>query len=114
MKYRIGRETDKAAILEYAKLKGIDPPNFAICFMAESDEGKVVGYVNAGLVNLLDSFACDSPVASLYLIAMVEGAIAIQGLPTTFAGTISDKAGDILLRLGYVEIKNTRFFIKKG
>lgn len=113
MKYRIGKKEDIPQILALAKKHGIPPPNLNNCFVAEQN-GNIIGYANGGQVNYIDSFVAENSIAGLYLMAMLEGVVAAQGLPTSFAGTINDKAGDLLLRLGYEEVKNTRFFVKKG
>ena len=81
-------------------------------YVAEKD-GEIISYVNGGNVNFIDSICADSSLAGLVLFSRLEGALEANGLPTNFAGTINDEAGDLLLKLGYTEITKTRFFYKK-
>jgi hypothetical protein len=111
MTYRKAEDKDKDAINELAVSSGFHPPNIGICFVAE-DNGKIVGYVNSGIVGFVESIVSKNPISSVRLFSMAEGAIQQTGIKPVFAGVINETAGKELEKFGYEELKNTKFYIR--
>jgi len=114
MIYRLATEADAPAINKFCDEHNLPHPILAICFLAETDTGELIAYANAGFVGFIESFGADNPLAGHRLYDMIQGAIAVKMAGPVFAGVINPEAGKLLERLGYEEVKNTRFYMKRN
>jgi hypothetical protein len=105
-------EKDKGLVKALYEKHNLPEPKYGVCLVVE-ELGNIIGVINGGTVNFIESIVSESPRASEKLFLTLEGFFLGTGLPTTFAGTINDEAGDLLVKLGYDEIKGSRFFIKR-
>jgi hypothetical protein len=86
-------------------------PTVGVCFVAEQD-GKVVGFVNGGLVGYVETIVSENPLTANTLFAMMEGNLLSNTTASILAGVSNGEAGDILERVGYEKSKRT-FYLKR-
>lgn len=105
---------DEYGILEALALKhGLGKPTFGACFVLEED-GDIRGFVNGGMVGLVETLVADTPQAAGRLFSMMEGSL-LTAAPQTqhFAMVTNAKVGDILRSQGWEKVQ-AEFFMKKG
>lgn len=113
MTFRLAAESDQEKINSLCDEKSLPHPILNICFIAESEDGQLVGYVNAGFVGFMESFVSDNAMSAHTLFAMMEGALKSHKIAPVFAGVINPDAGELLVRLGYEEIKDSKFYLRR-
>lgn len=113
MTYRLAEEADFPRVEEFCSKHNLPKPILMVCFIAETDAGEIVAYANGGWVGFIESFGTDDPMAGHTLYAMLEGALKASKISPVFAGVINPKAGEMLARLGYDEVTDTKFYLKR-
>lgn len=105
MKYRLAVEDDRQAIKQFCVERNEPEPDYGITLVATEDDGKIVAVANGGIVPYIETCISDSPMATLVVLAMLEGSLGVT-LPNaivTLATVKSEEAEKILVKHGFRE-----------
>lgn len=104
MKFRLSTPEDIPALNALAEKRGINHPSVGGCFICEED-GEIRGFVNGGVVGLVETLVADSPQLSGRLFSMIEGSL-MTALPDSqyYAMVRSQAVGDLLKSQGWEKV----------
>lgn len=103
MNYRKAKQEDVEQIYELCKKHDVSRPTFGMCFVAEDENKKIVGYSNTMPVNSVEVVS-DNPICSVRLFDHSLGALAGMGMGSVVAVTKRDKAKNLLNRYNFKQI----------
>jgi hypothetical protein len=111
--FREARKDEYDILKILAESKGVGAPNIGACFVLEED-GDIRGFVNGGVVGLVETLVADTPQAAGRLFSMMEGSL-LTALPMSqhYAIVTNPAAGDLLKSQGWEKVQ-AEFYIKKG
>lgn len=111
-KFRQSRPDELDEINALAVSKGIAKPAVGLCFVCEED-GVIRGFVNGGVVGLVETIVSDSPQLTGRLFSMMEGSL-LTALPDTlhYAMVYNPAVGDLLKSQGWEKV-HAEFFVKR-
>ena len=104
MNYRKAKQEDVEQIYELCKKNNLDTPTFGLCFVAEDESKKIVGYCNAVPMNFLD-LASDNPLSTIRLIDYTLGALTGMGIKDVMIMTKKENVKKLFNKLNFKQRK---------
>jgi N-acetylglutamate synthase-like GNAT family acetyltransferase len=104
MNYRKAKQEDVEQIYELCKRNNLDTPTFGLCFVAEDENKKIVGYCNTVPMNFID-MASDNPLSTIRLLDHTLGALSGMGIVNVLAMTKKENVKKLLEKNSFKKIK---------
>lgn len=103
MRYRLATPADIEAINKLCENKGLERPTLGYCMVAE-DGGKIIGYVNAMVVPMIDT-VCENPIASKSLHDKFSGYLIGLGFNSEWMFTRKPEVESVAKKYGFIQLR---------